>query len=64
MKNRLRKIMLVAGVVAMGAAPVFAGTDAIEIANTANSDFALIAPITILIATFYVVLKLAKRTVK
>jgi hypothetical protein len=41
-----------------------AQTDATAIATTAGTDFAIIAPITITIVTFYVVLKLAKRTVK
>lgn len=41
-----------------------AATDAVEIATSAQTAFATIAPITITIAGFYVILHLAKKVVK
>jgi len=62
--SRNGKTFVVVGFTAAGAAICQAQTDASVIATTASSDFAIIAPITITIVTFYVILKLARRTVK
>ena len=66
MKNKLMKVL---GVLAIAGASVPAWadtdpTDATSIANSAQTAFGIIAPITITIVGFYVILKLAKRTVK
>jgi hypothetical protein len=58
----LKKVAVGAGVVgaSLGA---FAQTDATVIATNAQTAFAVIAPITITIAGFYVILKIAKKVV-
>ncbi|HVU27384.1 MAG TPA: hypothetical protein VHG71_06570 [Verrucomicrobiae bacterium] len=63
------KILKKVGVGFLVLAPVvlFAASgdpDATTIATNANTAFATIAPITISIVGFYVILRLAKRTVK
>jgi hypothetical protein len=55
---------LVVGFTVAGAAICQAQTDATVIATNAQTAFATIAPITITIAGFYVILHLAKRVVK
>lgn len=56
---------LAIGAVVAGAAvsTAHASTDAIEIATNAQTAFGVIAPITITIAGFYVILRIAKRVV-
>ena len=55
---------LVAGAVTVGGAAVAtAQTDATVIATNAQTAFGVIAPITITIAGFYVILRIAKRVV-
>jgi hypothetical protein len=64
MKNSsfLKKLAVVAGV-AGASVGAFAQTDATIIATNAQTAFGVIAPITITIAGFYVILKIAKRVV-
>ncbi len=63
--HRNGKKLLVVGFTAAGAALCQAqGTDSTVIATNAQTAFSTIAPITITIVGFYVILKLAKRTVK
>jgi len=57
------KKFLTLGVLAAGAAVASAQTDATVIATNAQTAFAVIAPITITIAGFYVILKIAKKVV-
>ena len=66
MKNKLRKLALVGAALAAPAAAFAqtAGPDATSIATNAQSAFNTIAPITIGIVGFYVILRIAKRTVK
>jgi hypothetical protein len=52
-----------AGALALGGV-AHAQTDATVIATNAQTAFAIIAPITITIAGFYVILRIAKRVVK
>jgi hypothetical protein len=59
----MKKVLLTIGVSAMSLA-AFAQTDATVIATNASTAFGTIAPITITIAGFYVILHLAKRVVK
>jgi len=58
----MKRILVAAGLVAPLLAQ--AGTDALEIATDAETAFTTIAPIVIAIATFFVVVRIAKRVVK
>lgn len=57
------KKLLVVGFTVGGAALCSAQTDATVIATDAQTAFGVIAPITITIAGFYVILRIAKRVV-
>jgi hypothetical protein len=59
----MKKTLLVLGTVLL-ATWAQAQTDATVIATNAQDAFAIVAPITITIAGFYVILHLAKRVVK
>lgn len=61
--NRVKKTLAVVGGFA---APMLAqaSTDATTIAQAAESAFGVIAPIIVTIATFFVVLRIAKRVVR
>jgi len=60
---KLNKMLVAAAVLAL---PVLAQaqTDATAIAEGAETAFAVVAPIVIAIATFFVVVRIAKRVVK
>lgn len=58
------KKMIVAAAIAAAALPTMAQTNATEIATSAQSAFNTVAPIVITIATFFVVVRIAKRVVK
>ena len=62
--KRLIKAVGVVAAVAMTAFAANAQSDATAIATQASSAFGTIAPITISIVAFYVILKIAKRVVK
>jgi hypothetical protein len=66
MKNKLRKLAVVGATLAapLGAFAQSAPPDATSIATNAQTAFNTIAPITIGIVGFYVILRIAKRTVK
>ena len=57
------KKLLVVGFTVGGAALCQAQTDATVIATNAQTAFGVIAPITITIAGFYVILRIAKRVI-
>lgn len=57
----MKKLLVAAAVMAPCA--LFAQTDATVIATNAETAFEAIAPITIVIAGFYVILRLAKRVI-
>ena len=57
------KKLLVVGLTVGGAALCQAQTDATVIATNAQTAFGVIAPITITIAGFYVILRIAKRVI-
>ncbi len=57
------RVGAVAGVLAVGALSAMAQTDATTIATDAQTAFGVVAPITITITGFYVILKIAKRVV-
>ena len=57
------KKLLVVGFTVGGAALCEAQTDATVIATNAQTAFGVIAPITITIAGFYVILRIAKRVI-
>jgi len=61
----MKKFLAVAGVMALGLGGALA-TDpsATDIATAANTAFGVVAPIVITIATFFVVVRIAKRVVK
>lgn len=64
-RNSRKAVAAVVGVGAACAGSVaHAQTDATVIATNASTAFSTIAPITITIVGFYVILRLAKRTVK
>lgn len=53
-----------AGLAMLSPLAMFASTDATSIATDAQTAFGVIAPITITIVGFFVILRLAKRVVK
>lgn len=61
--RRNGKAFTVVAVTAAGVALASAQTDATVIATNAQTAFGVIAPITITIAGFYVILKIAKKVV-
>ena len=61
--QRNGKTFVVTAVTVAGAAMASAQTDATVIATNAQDAFAIVAPITITITGFYVILKIAKRVV-
>ncbi|HVU27397.1 MAG TPA: hypothetical protein VHG71_06635 [Verrucomicrobiae bacterium] len=63
---RHAKVLVIVGVFALGSLGVYAddtAPDATSIATNAQTAFGVIAPITITIAGFYVILRIAKRVV-
>jgi hypothetical protein len=58
------KVVAVVSAAALSVGHAMAQTDATVIATNARDAFAIVAPITITIAGFYVILHLAKRVVK
>lgn len=60
--NKVVRAVVVVGALAVGSL-AHAQTDATTIATNAQTAFVTIAPITITIAGFYVILKIAKRVV-
>lgn len=66
MKTFLKKLGVVAALAAVSTLGAMAQSapDATTIATGANSAFNVVAPIVIAIATFFVVVRIAKRVVK
>jgi len=60
----MKKLLVLTGLVGLLPLMAQAGTDALEIATDAETAFETIAPIVIAIATFFVVVRIAKRVVK
>ena len=60
----VKKVLVVVAIGAATVLPGMAATDATEIATSAETAFAVVAPIVITIATFFVVVRIAKRVVK
>jgi len=64
-KSKFKMVwVLLLALVALVAPSAMASTDALDIATGAESAFAVIAPIIITIATFFVVVRIAKRVTR
>lgn len=60
-KNRMQRLALVGGFLAISGAAALAGTDATAITTAATTAFADIATLCVAIGTFFVVYRLVKR---
>jgi hypothetical protein len=60
----MKRLVMVGGTLVVAAGSAMAQSDATAIATQAQTAFNTIAPITIGIVAFYVILRIAKRVVK
>jgi len=61
---RKARLMIAGGTIVLGATWAQAQTDATAIATGAETAFEVVAPIVIAIATFFVVVRIAKRVTR